>query len=115
LGKIISIHEYELKSGVNIEDFERAIQEARNRELLRLPGLLEYHFIKGIRGVRKDKFCAIWVYESREAWEKLWGSFDNPRKKQDYPENWKKWEDEILAPFLNTDPDKINFTAYEEF
>jgi hypothetical protein len=115
MGKIISIHEYELKSGVNREEFEQAVQEARNQGLFQLPGLVEFHFIKGIRGVRKDKFCAVWVYESREAWERLWGPIDIPQKKNDYPENWKKWENEVLAPFLSTDPDKINFTAYEEF
>ena len=27
---------------------------------------------------------------------------------------WKVWENEILAPLLNRDPDTIRFTSYEE-
>ncbi len=113
--KVISIHEYTLKPGVDEAQFERAIQKARDRGLLRLPGLVEYHFVKGIRGSRRGRYAAIWVYESKEAWENLWGPPDQPRREQDYPENWKVWENEVLAPFLDRDPDKIEFTAYEEW
>ncbi|MFQ6112833.1 MAG: hypothetical protein ACE5NG_01960, partial [bacterium] len=74
----------------------------------------DYHFVKGVKGSRKGYYAAIWVYESREAWEKLWGSPENPRTKQGYPENWNVWEDQVLAPFLSEEPDKIEFTAYEE-
>ncbi len=112
--RIISIHEYILKSGVDEQGFERAIREAEKRGLLRLPGLLEHHFVKGIRGLRKGCYAAIWVYESRKAWERLWGKPDRPPTKEEYPENWKVWEDQVLAPFLRQDPDRINFTAYEE-
>ena len=114
MSKVLSVHEYILKPGVDERQFENAIREARNRGLLQLPGLTDYHFVKGIKGSRKGCYAAIWVYESREAWEKLWGTPENPRRKADYPENWKVWEDEVLAPFLNEDPDKIKFTAYEE-
>ena len=76
---------------------------------------MEHHFLQRIRDVRKDKFCAIWVYQSREALDRFWGAVDQTRKKKDYPENWKEWEDEVLVPFLRTDPDKIDFTSYEEF
>ncbi|MFQ5864279.1 MAG: hypothetical protein ACE5IW_03525 [bacterium] len=112
--KIISIHEYVLKPDVDEIEFEDAVQGAHESGLLRLPGLMEYHFVKGIKGSRTGCYAAIWVYESREAWEQLWGTPENPRRKQDYPENWKVWEDEVLAPFLNEDPDKIEYTAYEE-
>ncbi len=112
--KIISVHEYVLRPGVDEIQFENAIQKAHKSGLLKLPGLVEYKFVKGIKGSRKGYYAAIWVYESRQAWEKLWGSAENPRKKQDYPENWKVWEDEVLAPFLSQDPDRIEFTAYEE-
>ncbi|NIQ37269.1 MAG: hypothetical protein GTN81_01565 [Proteobacteria bacterium] len=113
--KIISVHEYILKPGVDEKEFEQAIREAEKRDLLRLPGLVDHHFVKGIRGSRKGCYAAIWVYESREAWESLWGKADRPRRKEDYPGNWKIWEDEVLAPLLSQDPDRIAFTAYEQF
>ena len=31
-----------------------------------------------------------------------------------YPEKWRIWEEELLAPILSGDPDVIRFTAYEE-
>jgi hypothetical protein len=79
-----------------------------------LPGLVEYHFGRGIKGSRTEHYAAIWIYESIQAWEKLWGSPDKPVGKANYPKNWQVWEDEILAPLLNQDPDRINYTDYEE-
>ena len=114
MAKIISIHEYELKPGVDPATFERAIKEAEKRGLFQMPGLIEYHFIKGIRGTRKGKYAAIWVYESLQAWEKLWGPIDAPHGKDRYPNNWKIWENEILAPLLDRDPDSITFSSYIE-
>ena len=31
----------------------------------------------------------------------------------EYPETWKVWEKELLAPFLKDHPDAIRLTAYE--
>lgn len=114
MSQVISIHEYALKPDVDERRFERAIRGARESGLLRLPGLVRCHFVKGIRGARRGRYAAIWVYESRQAWEDLWGPLDRPRGKQAYPENWRTWEDEVLTPFLAQDPDRITFTAYEE-
>ena len=55
----------------------------------------------------------MWVYEGKEAWEALWGPVDRPRSKDEYPEKWLIWEDEVLAPFLDRDPDTIRYTSYE--
>ena len=115
MSKVISIHKYALKSGVDEAQFENAILKARGSGLLRLPGLVDYHFVKGIRGRDRGHYAALWVYESKEAWERLWGPLDHPHGKQDYPPNWKIWEDEVLVPFLDRDPDEIEFMAYEEF
>lgn len=112
--KIISIHEYVLKPGTDEKQFEKAIQKAKERGLFNLPGLVEYHFMKGIRGSRSGCYAALWLYENREVWERIWGTVENPVSKEDYPENWKIWEQEILKPFLDQQPDKIEFTAYEE-
>jgi hypothetical protein len=113
MGKVISIHEYELKPDVEVSDFEHALHIAEDQELFQLPGLVGRHFIKGLKGSRIGKFAAIWVYESRDVWEDLWGPPDQPRESAEYPENWQKWE-KLLEHFLAQDPDEIVFTAYEE-
>jgi len=114
MAKIISVHEYVLKSTVDEKSFHKAIQEAERRGLFQLPGLLGYHMLKGIKGSRRGCYVGIWVYVDRQAWERLWGSPEHPKEKNDYPENWRAWE-EILSAFLTDDPDEIQFTAYEEW
>jgi hypothetical protein len=114
MGRIVSIHEYDLGPGIDVEEFERALRDADARGLLRLPGLVAHHFVKGARGARRGAYAAIWIYESREAWEHLWGTPEHPRPPEEYPDTWKAWEQDVLAPFLRGDPDAIRFTAYEE-
>jgi hypothetical protein len=114
MSNVISIHEYILKPGVSERQFVSAILSAKERGLLRLPGLVDYYLVKGIRGSRNGLYAAVWIYESKEAWERLWGPIDEPLSKTDYPENWKVWENEVLLPFLHQDPDNINFTSYQE-
>lgn len=111
--KVVSIHEYELKPGVDGKAFEAAVHKAREDGLLKLEGLENFYLLKGIRGDRASKYAAVWVYESLEVWESLWGPVGDAVIKEDYPENWKKWEDEVLAQFLVTDPDEIPFSSYE--
>lgn len=114
MGKVVSIHEYVLKPEVSPATFKTAIREAQRRGLLTLPGLVSYHFVTGIKGTRAHQFSAIWIYESRSAWEALWGTVDKPKRKHEYPKNWQDWEDAILAPLLTQDPDTITFNSYEE-
>jgi hypothetical protein len=114
MGRIVSIHEYDLKPGINFEQFEQVLRDAEARGLMHLPGLVAHHFVKGTKGVRRGACAALWIYESREAWGHLWGTPEHPRTPQDYPETWKVWEEELLAPFLEDRPDTIRFTAYEE-
>lgn len=111
--RVISVHEYTLKPDVTEDQFKDAIQEAQARNLFQLPGLMEVHFLRGIKGKRRGQFTAIWVYESKEAWEGLWGSPEQPRSKDDYPKSWKIWENELLTPLLDRDPDQIEYTSYE--
>jgi heme-degrading monooxygenase HmoA len=115
MARIISVHEYKLKDGVSRQQFEAAVEDARQAGLFSLPGMIDHHFLRRIRGTRQVEFAAIWIYESRESWEKLWGKADQPVKKEHYPEKWKIWEDEILTPLLAQDPDRIDYAAYEEF
>jgi hypothetical protein len=99
MGRIVSIHEYNLKPGVNVGHFEQALREAEARGLLQLPGLVAHHFVKGAKGVRRGAYAALLIY---------------PRPSQEYPDSWRVWEEEVLAPFLGDHPDRIRFTADEE-
>jgi hypothetical protein len=112
--KVISIHEYELKPDAAAVAFERAIHDAQRHGLLGLTGLVEHYFLKGLKGMRQGAYAAVWVFESREVWEALWGTLESPRQPAEYPKAWRVWEDEILAPFLSGHPDTIRFTSYEE-
>jgi hypothetical protein len=114
MARIISVHEYVLRSDADPAMFEKAVREADDEGLLQLPGLENHLLLKGIRGKRKNRYAAVWIYESREKWEKLWGPLDMPWDRARYPENWKKWENDILEPFLDRDPDRVRLTSYEE-
>jgi len=114
MARVVSIHEYQLKPDVDRIAFERAFRDADRRGLFALPGLVEYHFLKGLKGAQHDGYAVVWLYESREAWEMLWGSLECPVQPSEYPEKWKIWENEVLAPFLTQHADGIRFSSYEE-
>ena len=115
MSKIISIHEYKLKSGISNRQFELTVKSARKQGLFDLPGLIQYHFLKRIRGTRNVDYAAIWIYKNQSLWQKLWGKPDKPVDKDCYPEKWKIWEEQLLAPLLAQDPDRIFYAAYKEF
>ena len=50
MGQIVSIHEYELKLGIDPAAFEAAIRRAESAGLLQLPGLVAHYFVKGLKG-----------------------------------------------------------------
>ena len=114
MARIISIHEYDLKPGSNPARFEQALRDAEARGLFDLPGLAAHHFVKSVKGTRPHTYAAVWVYESREAWERLWGTPEQPRKPTEYPAKWRIGEEELLGPNLSGHPDAIRFTTYEE-
>jgi heme-degrading monooxygenase HmoA len=114
MARVFSIHEYELKPDVQEDAFKRALHDAERRGLFDLHGLIGHHFLRGLKGAQRGAYTAIWIFESREAWERLWGTIEAPRPVAEYPETWKIWENEILARFLIRDPDTIRFTSYEE-
>jgi hypothetical protein len=113
MSRVVSVHEYVLRADADPVRFEAAVRAAERRGLFDLPGLETYYLARGVRGVRHGAYAAIWVYESVDAWERLWGPVGSPRSRDDYPDPWKVWEGEVLAPFLTGDPDLITFTAYE--
>jgi len=114
MARLISVHEYELKPGTDPERFEQILRDAEALGLFDLPGLISHHFVKGVKGARRNAYAAIWVYENRDVWERLWGTPEHPKPAGEYPEQWRLWENQFLLPVLSTDPDAIRFTSYEE-
>lgn len=114
MARVISVHEYELRRDVEPADFEAAIRAARERGLFDLPGLVDVRFARALRATRRQAYAAIWTYESREAWEALWGPPNQPAPRDAHPGVWQEWENGILAQLLDRRPDTINFAAYEE-
>ena len=112
--RVISMHEYILKEGISGKDFEHAVQLARQLELFELPGITSCTFLHGMRGKRHGMYAAVWIYDSLESWEAMWGVLDQPIPKSEYPKSWQIWEQEILSPLLDRPPDEIEFTAYLE-
>lgn len=110
---ILSVHHYDLAESTTPAAFREAVREAERRGLFDLPGLVEYRFLRGIRGRRSDEFSAVWTYESLDAWERLWGPVDDPVDEAEYPDRWSEWEDDLLDPLIEGDPDEIDYTAYE--
>jgi len=55
MARVISIHEYDLKPGADVAAFEQAVRDAERRGLFALAGLVEHHFLKGIKGVRRER------------------------------------------------------------
>src|SRR3989442_2243391 len=114
MARMISIHEYDLRPGSNAERFQEAIRAAEARGLFQLPGLTAHHFVKGVKGARNDAYAAVWVYESREAWERLWGTLERPLERTQYPEKWRGWGEGVLGPIPSGHPGAITVTADEE-
>ncbi len=112
--RVLSLHEYDLRSGVEPSTFEAGLRRAEARGLFHLPGLRDHLFLRGLKGARRGGYAALWIYESREAWEGLWGPPESPLPRSRHPARWRVWEEEILAPFLTVDPHQVRFTAYEE-
>src|SRR6266404_9279052 len=49
MGRIVSIHEYDLRRGINVEQFEQVLRDAEARGLLQLPGLVAHPSLKAPR------------------------------------------------------------------
>jgi heme-degrading monooxygenase HmoA len=88
---VVSIHEYELAPEVDADRFERVVAGAERDGLFDLPGLEEYRLLRGIKGARDGEYAAVWTYESRAAWEALWGPPGEPAPPEEYPDRWREW------------------------
>jgi len=102
MGRIVSIHEYDLGPRINVEQFEQVLRDAEARGLLQLPGLVAHHFVKGAKGVRRGAYAALWIYESREAWEHLWGTPEHPRPLRSIRIRGRSGSKSFSLPFWRT-------------
>jgi len=108
----VSIHEYELRPGVDPAEFERAVLRYWGEGRPHLPGLEDRWLLKGIKGHRCGRYAAVWIYRDRVSWEAVWGPPDRPVDRRGYPPEWIAWE-EFIGQFLDRDPDRIVFSVYE--
>ena len=103
---VYTFHEHELRSGIDHDDYEKKIGEAIKQ--LRVPGLLHAYHLKGFKGHRNGKYAILWIFESEEAIVRNFGTPQNPK----WPKDWLHYENDVLAPFIDRHPDKIDFTDY---
>ncbi len=103
---ILSLHEHELKPDVDQEQYEQEVSTALRN--MKIPGLLKSYQLKGLKGERQDRYAVLWIFENMEVIQNNFGTLDNPI----WPEDWLYYENEILAKFLISHPDKIHFTDY---
>jgi len=113
--RVFSVHEYVLKRGVEADAFERAVDDAASRGCFDLPGLIDYRFVRKLRGSRPAHYAVLWTYQSRAAWAALWGEPGHAKSRDQFPPQWKTWEDEILAPLIDRDPRFVEYAAYQEY
>ncbi len=109
---LISIHRYQLRPGATPAQLREAFRSALQQRLFAISGLRAARMLQGIKGERRGQLAALWEYESRVAWEALWGPPDAPKAPDQYPERWKTWE-ALLAPLLDRPPDMVTLSAYE--
>jgi len=61
---VLSVREFELRSGVKSEDFEKYAREELTRALSQAKTGAHFRILKGDRGDRKGGYLLIWEFES---------------------------------------------------
>ncbi len=103
---IYAMHEHELRPGVDIARYESDVAAALQQ--MKVPGLLQAVHLKGYHGKRSDSYAVLWIFENAEA---LILNFGTPEQRK-FPADWLYYENEILAQYLDRDPDTIDYTDY---
>jgi len=73
MGRIISIHEYDLKPGLTSSSLSKPCATLKH-------GVAPAPRARGSLFCQRGERCpprayaALWIYESREAWERLWAA-----------------------------------------
>jgi len=103
---VYAIHEHDLRPSVNEKEYEAKVGKAI--EKLHVPGLLHAYHLKGFKGERQGKYAVLWIVASEESIIDNFGTPENPK----WPKDWLHYENDVLAPFLDRHPDRINFSDY---
>jgi heme-degrading monooxygenase HmoA len=88
--RIFAIHEYELRGNIDDEEFESVLKSTLLSPELDMPGPESRHLLKGYKGEREGKYLVLWIFESQEALEELFGTQDRPKRG---PANFVQFED----------------------
>ena len=104
---VFSLHEHELKPGVDEAAYKREVAEAIDK--LRVPGLKQAFHVQGFKGERDQRYGVLWIFESEESIVESFGTPDNPK----LPDDWLHYENDILAKYLDRHPDTVDCTGYE--
>jgi hypothetical protein len=62
--RVLSVREFELRSGVKAEEFEKYAREELTRALSQAKTGTHFRILKGDRGDRKGGYLLIWEFES---------------------------------------------------
>jgi hypothetical protein len=109
--RVVALHELDLKPGVDRKAFEAVVRREIADLGQHMPGLVERRFLIGCRAARKGEYAMLWVFESLEALEGLFGSEAEPRPG---PDAFVRYE-AAIGPFLAAPrPDLIRYTDYLE-
>jgi hypothetical protein len=106
--KVFGYHEFDLREGADEKEFEEDISKSIAE--IKLPGLIDKFFVKGVRGKRRGKYAVIWVFESLEAIESLWGTEDDPKPG---PDIFLDYEEKVLGPYIDRPAQQIVWSDYE--
>jgi hypothetical protein len=111
MARIVAVHELDLKPGVDRAEFEWVVREATVGLEREMPGLQQRLFLRGYKAARKGEYAMLWVFESRDALEAMFGTEDDPKPG---PEAFVRYEAAIGPYLAAARPDLIRFTDYEE-
>lgn len=107
MNTIFAYHEHELKPDADRQRYEKEVKHAITN--LKIIGLIKAIHLHGFKGTRKNKYAILWIFKDKESLELNFGTEEHPK----LPDDWKYYENEALAKFLDRDPDKIVFTDYD--
>lgn len=111
MARIVAVHHLDLKPGVDRAAFEALVGREIADLGLAMPGLVERRFLVGIKSARTGAYAMLWVFESRQALEGLFGTEADPRPG---PPEFLRYEAAIAPYLVAPTPDQIEFTDYLE-
>ena len=109
--RVVAVHELELRRDADRAEFERVVRREIAGLGRHMPGLVERRFLIGYKAARKGEYAMLWVFETADALEALFGTESDPRPG---PEAFRRYE-AAIGPYLAAPrPDLIRYTDYLE-